>query len=125
MLFASELDLHEFAQIEGAYHFLAHGLTCMTEGRNRLTNEQAVQAVDLGNLFYIFDTLDTLNLDNDEKVLVGSGNVVSVGSLKSVGGEHRTETPGSGGRVLGPADYPLGVLLISCQRAPGRLELRD
>ena len=70
--------------------------------QGRRTDEQTIKAFDLGDLLDVLNTLNTLNLDNDQQVLVGSGDVVTVGSLESVRSEHGSETTGTSWWVLGP-----------------------
>jgi hypothetical protein len=75
------------------------------------TDKQTVDAVDLCNLLDILYTLNTLNLNNNHKVLVRSLDIASIGSLERVGSEHRSETSSTGRWVLGVADNLLCVLL--------------
>lgn len=64
------------------------------------TDEQTINSLDFSNFLYILDTFNTLNLDNHQQILVGSTNVICVGSLEGVGSEHGTETSSTGWWVL-------------------------
>jgi hypothetical protein len=52
-------------------------------------------------------------LNNYQQVLVGSLDIVGIGSLEGVGGKHGTETSSTGWWVFGVADDLLCVFLFS------------
>jgi hypothetical protein len=77
-----------------------------------LTDKQTIYSIDLGNLLDVFYTFHTLNLDNHQQILVCSLDVTGIGRLERMGGEHGSETPGTGWWVFGIANNLLCVFLF-------------
>jgi hypothetical protein len=95
MLLASEFDIHELAQIKGAYSSASHfPLSYVTDIER--TDEQTIQPIDFSNLLHVLDTLYAFNLNNHQEVLIRSLDIASIGSLESVRGEHGTKTSSTG-----------------------------
>jgi hypothetical protein len=82
-----------------------------------LTDKQTIYSIDFGNLLDVLYTFHTLNLYNHQQILVCSLDIVGIGSLERMGGEHGPETPGTGWWVFGIANNLLCIFLFPL--APG------